>query len=259
MILDNINMLFNLSIYILFISTSIHALELIMIPKDFISLGYHEKYKINKQLLWRLIHTTILITSIISLIVFQVYGLTLPFKLPTIITFIGVYYSYLIRVTGKDGADQFRAISFLILTISFLLANEQLKQVFLIFTALQLLLAYTTSGIIKLSSPYWRKGNVLVPILSTYSFGYSPFSQWLRKHPKAEQLFSYGAIFCMISVFISFFIPTESALIITLSSMLSFHLATTVLMGLNDFVLTLPLAYPGVFFLHQQYLNFIIN
>ncbi|PHS07059.1 MAG: hypothetical protein COA88_09545 [Kordia sp.] len=193
-----------------------------------------------------------------SLFLIWLLGLTVGSKI-CLVAFVGImYFLHLHRTIGKDGADLLRMVIAFIMVLCLLVEDSIGKQLFLAFTGFQILLGYTTSGTLKLLSPYWRKGDVLAPILSTYSFGHPTFSKWLYANPRIEFFFCYMSIVSMLSVIVCFIFPHQMPIIIALSIMLSFHLTVTFLMGLNDFLWVFPACYPGVLYLHFMYSSFII-
>ena len=143
-----------------------------------------------------------------------------------------------------------RLLTFLSFSICFLIESRLGMLLSVSFVGAQALIAYATSGIAKLRSIHWRRGNLLSDILGTYSYGIPKVSGFLKNHSFLEKMASYSAIATMISVPICFFMPNPEYLYISLSCMFLFHFATALLMGLNDFLLTFPLTYPGVLILH---------
>jgi hypothetical protein len=167
-----------------------------------------------------------------------------------------IFYSYRIRTVGKDGSDQMRLLSMLSFSVCFLLEDNYYKLVPMLFVGVQTLIAYATSGLIKATSSYWRKGNVLSGIFQTYSYGIPKFAQMLREKPRVEKLMSYSAIATMLAVPFTFLIPFQEPIIAALVMMFGFHFFTAVLMGLNDFLYTFPLTYPGILLLHSFIYNY---
>jgi hypothetical protein len=66
---------------------------------------------------------------------------------------------------------------------------------------------------------------------------------------------SHAAILTMLAVPISFCLPFQMPLACALVTMFFFHGATALLMGLNDFLVTYPLSYPGIWLLHNYLFN----
>ncbi len=258
--MENLNWLslgYTFSLSIVLLSTLISSLELSFVPTHYFNFIYPKIDKVhNNKRKWILIHVIQIACTLLSAILFFT-GKIIAFKVLFLSLTLITLFSYINRTSSKDGADQLRMITLLTFSLCFLLDNSIGKLVTLVFLGLQVLLGYTTSGIAKLTSPYWRKGNVLHLIFGTYSYGVPKISNTLKKRPKLERLLSHSAIFIMLAVPISFFIPNPIVLYIALFSIFSFHFATAIIMGLNDFLFTFPLAYPGIILLHEIFHNYI--
>jgi hypothetical protein len=67
----------------------------------------------------------------------------------------------------------------------------------------------------------------------------------LYGRPLLERALSYSAIAAMLAVPLAFCSGNQTALLAGLGGMLVFHASTSLIMGLNDFLYTFPLAYAG--------------
>ncbi len=241
---------YKISVGILLVSTLISAIELTCIPTLFVDIVFPRTDINNKHAWWILIHLTqaclVILTCFCLFITSDIY-FNLSFVALASVTLL----SYRLRKTGKDGSDQLRVLAFLSYSLCLLLDKERGQLASLCFTGAQVMIAYTTSGLVKVFSKHWRKGDVLSGILSTYSYGVPRFAQLLGKNIMVEKTMTYAAIITMLAVPVSFLMPFQSLLLITLSMMILFHFATSILMGLNDFLFTFPLAYPGILLLHS--------
>ncbi len=246
----DINTLYTISVSILMLSAFVSGLELASISKLYIHFVYPDTKVKQKYTKWVLLHSLQVMLSGVTFIAF-LFMPGFAFKLVfTLLTAVNLY-SYSQRKIGKDGADQVRLLALLSYSICFLLNNEQGETLSMYFSGLQVLIGYATSGTIKLLSQHWRKGDVLAGVLGTYSFGIPKVSDFLKSHPLIEKLCSHSAITFMLFVPLSFLLPFQTPLYIALGLILSFHFMTALLMGLNDFLVTFPLAYPGVILLHS--------
>ncbi|MGK4568063.1 hypothetical protein [Flavobacterium sp. 3HN19-14] len=241
---------YKISVTILLISGFHCGAELLGIPEKFLDFADPSTDRKNKYSKWLVIHGLQMVLALAALTTLLLSEISIFRIFFVLLTFINLY-SYLIRSIGKDGSDQLRLISYLSFSLCFLLEEHTGAAISLYFAGCQVLLAYTTSGLLKLLSPYWRKGDVLAGILGTYSFGSPNFSKLLLAHPRLEKILSHAAIFTMLSVIIAFFLPYDMPLYIALAMIFSFHFGTAVLMGLNDFLFTFPLGYPGIILLHE--------
>ena len=246
----NIDSAYKISVIILLLSTLISSLELMSIPRVFVDFVYPTTNIKEKYRLWVMVHLLQGILALVTGFVFY-FSFNIYFHIFFVALAALTLYSYSIRTAGKDGSDQLRILALLAYSLCFLLNNENGRLIALLFTALQVLISYTTSGLVKIFSSHWRKGNVLSGVLSTYSYGIPAFSKKLSANPVLEKVMTYFAIFSMFAVALSFLVPYQTPLLIALAMILGFHFSTAILMGLNDFLFTFPLAYPGILLLHS--------
>ncbi len=244
-------------VIMLILSNFIHVMEIFSIKASYSTLIFLKKDKNERSAVdlhvpkTRKIFCTIqalfsVFVFIIALIDYQAILFKLLFGILTAFNF----YMYKSRKIGRDGADQIRIFSFLIVSLCFL-ATEPLSQILpLIYVGIQLLIAYGTSGMAKLTSPHWRRGNVLADILHTRSYSSKQVAIFLKKRPLLEKILSHSVIFMMLLVVVSFFTPFTLVFYFALAGMFVFHVSTALLMGLNDFLFTMPLMYPAVLYLH---------
>lgn len=246
---------YTISVSILLLSCLVSALELVRVPSIYLDFVYQSTKVEAKMLKWRCIQFSQASLSILAFLAFNFnYGVI--FKILFLCLTVINLYSYLERVTGRDGSDQLRLLTLLSFSLCFLLEDNVGQLFSMIFIGTQVLIGYATSGIVKMLSSYWRRGDVLNHILGTYSYGIPKVADFLRKYPKIEKILTYGAIFTMVFVTISFFLPFQNLLIASLLMMFCFHAATAILMGLNDFLITFPLAYPGILLFHSYIFNY---
>ena len=250
-----INSAYAITLIILLISTVVSRLELTKISSLYIDFIYPNINENHKEVKWKVLNYAILILSFLSGFAFFFNKIVL-FKMFLVLTTISLIYSYIIRKIGKDGSDQVRVLAYISFTLCLLLDNEIAKLISVGFLGIQGLIAYTTSGLAKVLSKQWRKGNVLADILGTYSYGVPKVANFIKQYPFLEKTMSYSAIITMLAVPICFFIPYQEPLLIALICMFLFHFSTAILMGLNDFLFTFPLTYPGVLILHSSLFNY---
>ncbi|WKD87031.1 hypothetical protein KCTC32516_02411 [Polaribacter huanghezhanensis] len=259
---DNLlSLCYILSSSILLISSLIHSSELFSIKYSLNRLIYFSESETSETQIINLykpsirnrFHITIVILSLIELFLLYNQPLSLLYKIFFLcLTFLHLY-SYAKRKIGRDGADQIRLLAFMSFSLGFLASNDLVEILPLYFIGFQLLISYSTSGLSKLFSTHWRKGNVLGDILMTNSYGSKSFAKYLKSNPIVEKTFSYSAIFFMLFVPISFFVPISEIFYLSLLGMFIFHISTAVLMGLNDFLFTIPMTYPAVYYLYFSF------
>ena len=242
--------LYNYTCILLGICSIVNGLELLSLRKfrlqiitQSVDLKFSNFIKVNIFLILQVSFSIFLIASILS----ESYLLT---KIFLWFVFLLIGYTYIIKTIGRDGSDQLRLICFGILAFCSLLDKESSYHYALIFISLQVIISYFTSGMCKLMSSYWRQGDALANILNNYTYGSENFATTLKKHKNINKILTYSPILFMITFPFCFLIPEIDVLLISLSLMFTFHLGTSLLMGLNDFILTFPATYPCLIGFH---------
>lgn len=152
---------------------------------------------------------------------------------------------------GGCGADQLQLITVVSASLCYLLLEPASAAHWAaLYIAFQLILSYVTTGWSKLTSPHWRKGDVLSKIFSTYSYGHPQMSTVLAGNARLNQVATWGPmlLFSLTPVFV--IQPAQSLLMLFLTLTLAFHVGTGIFMGLNNFVMTFPATYPCVVYAH---------
>lgn len=248
--MPDIHLYYLVSATLLMVSCMLSGLELLSIRGSFLNFVFPTTRVDSKGRLWmwlNLLQVLLALGAVVSLLS-SAATIYLVFLLP--LTGVNLYV-YTIRKVGKDGADQMRILALACNTLCLVTRSPHAEIITLCFLGAQVLIGYATSGILKLASPYWRTGLVLAEIMGTYSYGVMPFSAFLKRHIVIQKICTYGAIASMLSVPLAFFHPDITYVVIAMFVMFSFHFATALLMGLNDFLFTFPVAYPGVIILHH--------
>jgi hypothetical protein len=240
---------YQISVAIILVSAFISATELLSVPKLYLNFVLPSTGLKNKRRTWVTIHALQAGLAFLTFIAFF-YAADIYFKILFIALTAVTLYSYRKRQAGKDGSDQMRMLALLSYSLCFLVKNEQGQLISVFFTGGQALISYATSGTVKLMSPHWRGGNVLAGVLSTYSYGVPKVSSFLSSHPLIEKAMCYSAIVTMLAVPVTFLLPYQAPLLIALFCIFCFHISTAILMGLNDFLFTFPMTYPGIILLH---------
>ncbi len=243
---------YDITIGLLLLSTLMSGLELASVPvlyTPFIFPGLDLQKHYRQNQLWLLGQTLLSALTLLRLF----YGNFTVFRV--CFTILGgiVFYTYKKRSISRNGSDQIRILAYVVIIFCFVLEPHYARLLPMYFLGGQILIAYATSGIAKVCSPLWRRGDVLSKVLSTFSFGIPAVAGYLVQRPVLEKALSFAAIAIMIAVPACFFIPAPAPLLVALALMFSFHFSTAILMGLNDFLITFPLGYPGVFLLHALF------
>ena len=241
-----------LSVGLILLSSVVSTTELLLVPRRYRGVICSKGRAEDRSRAWISIHAVNLGVAVAGLVALAALGPGGVLKACIVGLTISTFLSYRLRAAGADGADQVRMIALLIFSVCFLLPDSEGQPVALIFLGIQLVLAYTTSGAVKLLSPAWREGNALAGVMSTHSFGLPALAKVMFRHPILSSLGSYSAIAMMLAVPLSFLSPSPVPLLVILGGLLCFHAATAALMGLNDFLLTFPAMFPAAIFLHRM-------
>ena len=152
----------------------------------------------------------------------------------------------------NGGSDRMGLLILYCLTLSHWLPEGPAAQAAFGYLALQLILSYFISGIVKLANPAWRSGHTLRDV---FAFSAYPVAENLRSLQSRTRLLQ-SASWAVIAFEVTFPLALTSspALILTLTLATAFHLANAVLFGLNHFVWIWLAAYPSILWLQTQVL-----
>lgn len=157
---------------------------------------------------------------------------------------------------GIDGSDRMHLIVLLAVTLYYAFPHRIAGVAVVWFIALQSMLAYFTSGMVKLISPVWRKGRAIPSILSTDAYGSTLFSRLFKRLPIAPKILCWTTIIFECS-FPFIVLTGPRAALVLLACALSFHLMIAATMGLNGFVWTFAATYPGIIYFSQEFYHIV--
>lgn len=147
---------------------------------------------------------------------------------------------------GRTGADQMNKMTFLALFVAFLSSNPVVWRATLFFLSAQLVLAYATSGYLRIAEPSWRNGDALLLVLRQETYGNRLCWQFARRSPKLLRIATWSVLIFECSAPLAIMFPGK-ALLIFLAFGVLFHLANAMAMGLNTFVGAYIAPYPALF------------
>jgi hypothetical protein len=136
-------------------------------------------------------------------------------------------------VYGLDGADQMQNVVWAGLALYAAAPGGVLGDAALAFVAIQVGLAYLTSGIAKAISPEWRSGAAIRGILATHSYGGSGLARRCRGS-RLSRAACWGVIGFEIGAPLVA-LAGGLALVAVLAAAVVFHASIAIVMGLNDF------------------------
>lgn len=156
---------------------------------------------------------------------------------------------YLRNQFSNNGSDQLSNVILVSAAVSYLDSYDNLVlPLSLFFIACQSTLSYLTSGWLKLLTREWRKGNCLIDIFHTATFGHPWITGFLGERQRLYSLISMAVIFLEISLGCCFVLPPAVCLVLLACGAL-LHSSIAFTMGLNNFLWTFPATYPCVYFI----------
>ena len=144
-----------------------------------------------------------------------------------------------------DASDRMLTVV-LVAVVAYHLASGPLgRDAALWFVGAQAVLAYTTAGWSKLTSPRWRSGEALAGILTSQVFGRPLVGTMLRRHPRLARAVSWTVIAVECSAPVAVVGGARTTLLfVGLAAVL--HLGIAWVMRLNHFVWAFAATYPGM-------------
>lgn len=149
---------------------------------------------------------------------------------------------------GGDGADQLQQVINVTLAATATFQDPgQGRDVALRMLALETTLCYVASGVVKLVSPVWLRGDAFEKIIRTRQYGDPRVHRLVRRYPTAGKLVSWGTVAAEVAFPLVFLLPAPAARTY-LGTMAAFHVAIGQFMGLNRFVLAFGATHPAILY-----------
>ena len=136
---------------------------------------------------------------------------------------------------GTTGADQINTITLLIVGLCILSPTKLVWITGIISLAILLIIAYSTSGWIRILQPTWRNGKDLLVVLRQHTYGNKFVWNIGKKNPNLIKFTSLSILIfeCLAPIII--FMPLKVVLVYLVVGVV-FHLLNALIMGLNIFV-----------------------
>ena len=149
---------------------------------------------------------------------------------------------------GGDGSQQMNLLVGSALLLGFNpIVRPAAGVVSLLFIAAQSCLAYATSGLAKVASPIWMRGDPLVGIFATTAYGSPLGLRLVSVHSAMRRAVCLGMVFTE-TIFPLAVVAPEPVLVAFLAWGVLFHLSNAVLMGLNTFFWSFLATYPALIY-----------
>ena len=154
---------------------------------------------------------------------------------------------------GEDGADQMGqivAIGALVVGVGVASHQSALSFAGTLLIGGHLFIAYFFSGYSKLKSAEWRRGQALVGVMGTHSYGHPLGAHIASGSPTFSLCFCWLVIVGETLFPLILFAPHAVAVAV-LGAFFLFHVANAWFMGLNTFIWPFAAAYPSVVVLND--------
>jgi uncharacterized membrane protein YphA (DoxX/SURF4 family) len=147
---------------------------------------------------------------------------------------------------GMEGSDQMHLILLFAINIYFAVSDPFARTAVVWFIALQSMLAYFTSGVVKLRTRPWKAGDAIRLVLSTENYGCRRMAQWLNHLPNLSKWMCWGVVAfeCLFPLVV---LAGPRVTLPLLICGAGFHLMIAGTMGLNGFFWSFVATYPAIY------------
>lgn len=175
----------------------------------------------------------------------------------TLLLLAGMLLGSLRSLYGLDGSDQMNLVVLTAAAVAATVPNGSLAwHAAVWFVAVQLALAYLIAGVAKLASPQSRRGEALVGVMSTSSYGNEFLERILRRYTRVGRMLGWSVMALEVAFVLVFVLPPAPRLVV-FTAMFSFHLACAVFMGLNNFCFAFVAACPMLWWCTEMSHRFV--
>lgn len=157
---------------------------------------------------------------------------------------------------GTTGADQMHTVSVLTIGLCLLSPSTIVHQCCLIFLTLQLVLAYSTSGWIRIMQPTWRNGQDLLAVLRQHTYGNYTIWKFAKTHNGFLRVVSLSILIFECAFPLALFLPLHFVYFFLVAGIL-FHISNAFIMGLNTFTWSFLPLYVAFYWTTLQLNNLI--
>lgn len=152
---------------------------------------------------------------------------------------------------GKNGADHMAKMMFLAIFAGTLSTSPWVWRSTLYFITGQLIIAYSTSGWIRMRERGWWNGSLLIRVLRQEGYG-NRFAWSLAKRAPSAAAVGSSIVLLFECLSLPALLLPPDALLVFLALGVCFHIANALIIGLNTFFWTFVSAYPAYWFTSQM-------
>lgn len=190
------------------------------------------------------------IQIIVAVLIF--FTTSMPIFLATccsIIAIISILLNFRTK-EGISGADKMTRLVMITGAICFLKATPLIINAGLTFISLQLILAYTTAGWVRLFVQTWRNGTDLGLILRQHTYSNEFIWAFTKNNKFILKVTALFILFFECTFFICILLPSPFFYLYIALGVI-FHIGNAIIMGLNTFVWSFLSTYPALIWLHH--------
>ena len=155
-------------------------------------------------------------------------------------------------------AHRMTKITFASLALALATSNVLVWRGELFFLTGQLMLAYATSGYLRIGESTWRSGEALLLVLRQRTYGNRRMWELLRNSPHLLRIASMSVLLFECLIPVSIFLPLKWLVVFVVFGIL-FHIVNAFIIGLNTFLWDYLALYPALIwyslFLHARLLH----
>ncbi|HLY03816.1 MAG TPA: hypothetical protein VKR56_15125 [Candidatus Cybelea sp.] len=155
-----------------------------------------------------------------------------------------------VRITlpyGANAADAMLACIVVAALFAESVPSPISEKAVLVFICAQVILAYSTAGLMKCSNWKWYNGSFVRELFSTESFGLSVVTRGFRRFPPLAPLAGTSIVVGETLFWTVLLVPLPF-LLVALGVAFMFHWLVAAVMGLNTFVWSFLATYPAIIF-----------
>jgi hypothetical protein len=152
---------------------------------------------------------------------------------------------------ANDGSDQFTLIVLIASCLAEIVGSPLAYRGACYFIAGEAMVAYSTSGWLKLAEPGWRDGSIVTGILGSSTYGNPRLHRLFATHARVSVVsgLAVAAGDCMLGV--AAFLPPSAALLVLLFGV-ALHAGIARVLGLNTFLWAFCATYAPTYFVSSE-------
>lgn len=185
-----------------------------------------------------------IILSLLLLLGFQTQWMLLG------LVILGLFILQRFQGPYNGGSDRMGLLILCCVTLVHFAPSLRWQEYILGYLAIQLVLSYFVSGLIKILNPEWRSGRALQDV---FLFSAYPVSESLRGWAeKPRLLWAASWAVMLFELFFPLSFLTQGTLVVGLALAAVFHFANACLFGLNRFFWVWLTAYPSILWFQDR-------